>query len=49
MAELEKKSGTITASEEPTPHHGRGVDPSTITKGDLHQNSKFFGKSRGMK
>lgn len=49
MAELEKKSGTITPAEEPTPHHGRGVDPASITQGDLHQNSKYGGKSRGMR
>lgn len=49
MAKLEKRSGTITPSEEPTPHHGRGVDVSSITQGDLHGNSKYGGKSRGMK
>lgn len=49
MTELEKKSGTITPSEEPVPRHNKGIDPETVTKGDLHGNSKYFGKSRGMK
>jgi len=49
MAELEKRSGTITPDEEPTPRHGRGVDPESITKGNLNENSKYGGKSRGMK
>ena len=49
MAELEKRSGTITPAEEPTPRHGRGVDPESITNGDLHGNSKYGGKGKGMK
>ena len=31
MAKLESKSGTIKPSEDCTPRHGRGVDPSSIT------------------
>lgn len=48
MAEL-KKDTTLTADEAPTPRCGYGVDPESITKGDLHQNSKYGGKGRGMK
>ena len=48
MAELEKRSGTILPNEDCIPRHNKGVDPATITKGDLHQNSKYGGKSRGL-
>ncbi len=39
MAELEEQSGTISPSEEPTPHHGRGVDPSSITVNPVEQSA----------
>ena len=47
MAEL-KKDTTLTAAEIPVPKCNYGVDPESVTKGDLHGNSKFGGKSRGM-
>jgi len=37
MAELEKKSGTITPQEDCIPRHGRGVDPSSIKKGSINR------------
>ncbi len=37
MTDLEKQSGTITAAEEPTPHHGFGVDPKSITVNPVEQ------------
>ena len=49
MAELEKKSGTITPAEDCIPRHGRGVDPESIIEENLNENSKYGGKSRGMK
>ena len=39
MAELEEQSGTITPAEEPTPHHGRGVDPKSITVNPVEQSA----------
>ncbi len=37
MTELEEQSGTITPAEEPTPHHGRSIDPNTVTVNPVEQ------------
>ena len=37
MTELEDKSGTITPAEEPTPHHGFGVDPKSVIVNPVEQ------------
>jgi len=36
MAELEKRSGIIKPSEEPSPRHGKSVDPNSIKKGSIN-------------
>jgi len=35
MTELEKKSGTITNDEEPSPRHNKSVDPKSIKRGSV--------------